>query len=99
MRAIQPSMSAGMCPVGLPDIVVGWVFATSNAMSAPEFPTPTMSTRPSRSCDGFRYALECSWTIDGSRSAANDGTRGSRCAPDATTTFVASNVRSPADTT
>ena len=25
LRAIQPSMSGGMCPFGLPDSVVGWV--------------------------------------------------------------------------
>ena len=56
----------------------------------PELPTPTTSTGPSRSCDGLRYSLECSWTIDGSRSFANTGIRGSRCAPEATTTFDAS---------
>ena len=93
--------SSRRCPTGMwpdsgsPTTWSGASSATSIEMSAPEFPTPTTSTGPSRSWDGFRYALECSCTIDGSRSAANAGTRGSRCAPEATTTFVASNRVAP----
>ena len=75
------------------------LLASSIAISAPEFPTPTRSTGPSASCDGFRYSYECICTIDVSRSAANGGTLGCWKFAIATTTLSASNVRSPAVTT
>ena len=38
---------------------------------------------------GVRYSIECSWVIDGSSSAANDGRRGVVCMPAAPTTWSA----------
>ena len=53
-RATGPSQRNGSSPVLGPDRIVGWVAATSWAMSAPECAAPTTSTAPSRSCSGPR---------------------------------------------
>ena len=98
-RENHPSMSTGTCPRSGPESHVGCDGTTSSAMSAPEFPAPTTSTPPSRSCEGFRYSDEWSCTISGASSRENAGIPGSRLAPDATMTLSASIRSSPADTT
>ncbi len=89
----DPSIRTGMCPVSLPASQVWCSRATSSAMSAPELPTPTRRTPPSRSCDGRWYWLEWNWTIEGSSSVANEGTLGIRFDPVATMTLSASKTR------
>ena len=54
--------------------------------------------RPDRSCVRFRYSLECSWMIEGSRSVANSGSFGRWNVAIATTTCFAS-YRPPSVTT
>ncbi len=67
----------GTLPTSRPDITTGWpALRSSTAISAPELPAPTMSTLPGLSWAGLRYALECSWTMPASSSAAKDGVFG-----------------------
>jgi hypothetical protein len=92
-------MRNGTWPVSRPESQVGWLRTTSRAISAPELPAPTTRTPPSRSWEGLRYSLECSWMMVGSTAGANTGRRGLCQLDIATTTLSASNRRSRDATT
>ena len=95
-RALQWSSRTGSCPGSRPAKIVGWVAATSYAMSVPECDAPTTSTGPGLSWVGRRYSLECNCRIDGSRSSANSGMLGVRPkVPVATTTLSATSWSAP----
>ena len=91
-RALQWSRRTGICPGSRPAKIVGWLAATSYAMSVPECDAPTTSTGPGLSCVGRRYSLECNCRIEGSRSSAKSGMLGVRPkVPVATTTLSATS--------